>query len=83
MKKYVSNYLKYFGYKLQSDINCTVCRLPAVDLHHIQYKSQGGGDEVNNIVSLCRTCHEKAHKGVLTREYLQDLQDNKIAKYKY
>ena len=83
MKKHVSNYLKYFGYKLQSDINCTVCRLPAVDLHHIQYKSQGGGDEVNNIVSLCRTCHEKAHKGVLTREYLQDLQDNKIAKYKY
>ncbi len=40
---------------------CLVCSKPAVDTHHILYRSQGGPDEAWNLISLCRTCHDLAH----------------------
>lgn len=29
--------------------------------HHIQYKSQGGSDTMDNLITLCIHCHGKAH----------------------
>jgi 5-methylcytosine-specific restriction endonuclease McrA len=40
---------------------CLLCRKAATDTHHILYRSQGGPDEAWNLISLCRTCHEKVH----------------------
>ena len=54
-------------------ILCEICGVQAVDLHHILYKSQGGGDEVDNIIALCRQCHDKAHNMQFTPDYLREI----------
>ncbi len=30
-------------------------------VHHIVYRSQGGGHELSNLITLCDPCHAKAH----------------------
>lgn len=34
-----------------------------LEVHHIIFRSQGGSDEENNLIVLCKTCHDKLHKG--------------------
>jgi len=61
MKKYVKIYFDYFHYGEQSMI---LCERPhavrANDIHHILYKSQGGKDEIGNLIALCGDCHNRA-----------------------
>ena len=33
--------------------------------HHYVFQSVGGGDEEENLVTLCWVCHEKVHQGLL------------------
>lgn len=33
-----------------------------LDLHHIKPVEFGGGDEPQNLITLCRDCHKKRHK---------------------
>ena len=50
---------------------CRVCRkrvggigmLDAAHHHHLVYRSQGGGHETANVVSLCVRCHQAIHDG--------------------
>ena len=37
---------------------CEVCGKKAIDPHHIKYRSQGGDNDINNLIALCRECHE-------------------------
>jgi len=60
-KKHVKNYLKAYGLGEQDVILCEKCKGVAVDIHHIQYKSQGGADNVDNLIALCRKCHADIH----------------------
>ena len=59
------------GYK------CMACKGKNKDVylqvHHIQYKSKGGTDAPKNLLTLCSTCHNKAHKSKLklTKRQLQ------------
>ena len=62
MQKYIKNYMKHHGYSPGEYIPCEICQLAAVDIHHILYRSQGGSDDVDNLIGLCRSCHEEAHK---------------------
>jgi len=34
-----------------------------LEVHHIIYRSQGGTDDVNNLITLCHECHQEVHKG--------------------
>jgi 5-methylcytosine-specific restriction endonuclease McrA len=34
-----------------------------LEVHHIIFKSQGGSDEHDNLITLCHTCHDNLHKG--------------------
>jgi hypothetical protein len=34
-----------------------------LEVHHIIFKSQRGSDEESNLLVLCKTCHDKLHKG--------------------
>ena len=61
MKKHIKNYMKYWGVGEQDIILCEVCGKQATDIHHIQYKSQGGADDFDNLIGLCRECHDCAH----------------------
>lgn len=80
MKKHVKNYMKYYDYAQDDIILCEVCFSQAVDLHHIIYKSQGGSDNVDNIIALCRTCHEQAHSNELSVDYLQAIHKTNLNK---
>ncbi len=34
-----------------------------LEVHHIIFRSQGGSDEVDNLITLCHTCHKSLHNG--------------------
>lgn len=38
------------------------CRL---EVHHIKFKSNGGTDDENNLITLCKDCHKGVHDGTI------------------
>ena len=73
MQKHVKNYMAFFGYGEQDFIPCEVDGVEASDCHHIIYRSQGGSDDVENIIALCRNCHNAVHNYQITKEYLKEI----------
>jgi hypothetical protein len=49
----------------RDDLSCQSCKKKSVKLHvhHIVFRSNGGTDTPNNLVTLCETCHKKVHAG--------------------
>jgi 5-methylcytosine-specific restriction endonuclease McrA len=61
MKPYQKTYFAYFGYDEHDRPDCEVCGKIANDLHHIKARGMGGSkhrDNIENIMALCRPCHE-------------------------
>jgi len=76
MKPYVKLYLDHHGLHGEDYIPCKVCGAEGVDIHHIDPKGMGGRankDRIDNLIALCRKCHEDAHRSKLEREYLKRL----------
>ena len=51
---------------------CGPCRdkgrtTPATEVHHVLPKSQGGTDDVSNLISTCPECHREADAEALGR----------------
>ena len=42
---------------------CAFCWQPASEMHHVLHRSQGGTDENQNLLPLCRRCHDGHHTG--------------------
>ena len=42
---------------------------PAEEVHHILPLADGGTSERSNLISLCRSCHMKAHEALGTRHH--------------
>jgi 5-methylcytosine-specific restriction endonuclease McrA len=42
----------------------------AADIHHVIRRGEGGSDEIENLIGLCRECHKKAHAGGYSKELL-------------
>ena len=61
MQKHIKNYYNYHGYAPDEFIPCEVCGKQAVDIHHIVYKSAMGSDNIENLIGLCRDCHQQSH----------------------
>ena len=64
MKRHTKTYLKYFGYDTTDFIPCEICGNQAVDIHHIEARGMGGNpkgdkDEIENLMAVCRHCHEE------------------------
>lgn len=56
------------GYKCGNPI----CRhIITLELHHIQYVSEGGGDEPGNLLTLCPNCHSLHHSGHIPVEAIR------------
>ena len=62
-KRIVRNKALYNEYReINQGVMCFKCEYSlAVDIHHIIKKSQGGGDNWENLIPLCRPCHDRAH----------------------
>jgi len=65
MKKHVKTYLDYFDIGPEDVWVCEICgrrrHIADLEIHHIRFKSQGGGDNLDNLICLCRRCHDKVH----------------------
>ena len=53
------------GYKCQNKSCKCNAKQPKLEVHHIIYRSQGGSDQPENLVVLCKECHDGLHKGVV------------------
>lgn len=81
MTPHVRTYMKYFGYKIQSDIMCEYCGSPANDVHHLQPRSIAPKHKVNlitNLMGLCREHHERAHREVEFNNALKEVHRRKL-----
>ena len=36
-----------------------------LEVHHIVYRSNGGSNEESNLITLCHTCHQNVHNGII------------------
>ena len=70
MVAYKKKYKKFYGHGDQDFVPCLICGSAFCDIHHIIPKSQGGKDDIGNLISLCRSCHDKAHAKEITAEQL-------------
>lgn len=70
MVKYKKIYLEYFDYGEQDCVLCELCHRPAVDIHHI-YGRGNGKDTIENLMAVCRRCHELAHNEKLSKSEMQ------------
>lgn len=78
------NNLLAFLVKKYHNFECQVCNLLdsrkhrryEIQAHHIEYLSQGGLDQSNNIIVLCELHHEEAHSDRLTFVISSKLQIN-------
>jgi len=51
---------------MRDDYQCTQCNKKSnLDAHHIIWKEHGGKDTIENLITLCKQCHKKVHKGKL------------------
>jgi len=72
MKKHVRVYLDYHGFGEQDFIPSELSGLRANDIHHIKFKSQGGKDEIENLIALTRDEHNEAHANPVFNKKLKD-----------
>lgn len=40
----------------------------SIEVHHIQYRSAGGSDNMGNLIVLCRDCHNRVHGRIVDKE---------------
>ena len=82
MVPYKKKWLKYFDYGEQDFIQCENCHNPCADVHHLVFRSQGGNDSIENLMGLCRKCHDKAHADPEYNEYLKHIHYKRLKQVK-
>jgi predicted HNH restriction endonuclease len=81
MKKHTKIFFDYYDITPGEFIGCYICGKTAVDIHHIEPRGMGGSktkDVIDNLIPLCRSCHEAAHANQLTKDYLKNLVSLKL-----
>ena len=84
MSKHKKLYLNYFGYREGDFIGCSVCSKTAVDIHHIDCRGMGGSktkDTIENLIAVCRECHILYGDKTKYKDFLFNLQKQKIDEY--
>lgn len=75
MKKHTKVYLDHFAYCTDDFIPCECCGSKAVDIHHLDCRGIGGSkdkDFIENLMAVCRGCHEKFGDKKQYIEYLKE-----------
>lgn len=65
-KRYGNNWRKVRARYVHSHPFCEMCLkegriTPVEEVHHIIPLSEGGTNDESNLMSLCRSCHQKVH----------------------
>ena len=72
---HITIYRKAFGIGDQDLVFCEVCGSTPCQVHHIVFKGMGGNpdaDCIENLIGLCRHCHDTAHGKVAGKELTRD-----------
>lgn len=77
MQKHTKIYMKYFDYGIDDIILCENCLKVAVDIHHIDGRGKGK-DVIENLMALCRNCHNKAGADKSFNKELKIIHMNKL-----
>ena len=84
MKERIDNDTRRAVYR-RDGYQCAVCGDPRrLQIHHITKRSQGGGHEQMNLITLCPICHALAHDTAfpgLPNEYGPDDVEQAIVEY--
>jgi len=60
---------------LRDNWHCRHCNSNQnLDPHHVIYKSAGGADTLDNLITLCRACHDGIHTGRIKVEVVMVLE---------
>lgn len=70
MQKHTKVYMDFFGYGEQDFVPCENCGKRAVDIHHINFRSHCGEDTIDNLIGLCRSCHNAVHNEKISKHDL-------------
>lgn len=49
--------------------------------HHVEYASQQGEDALNNLLTLCHTCHRGHHDGKLKIVVIEILENDLVVQF--
>lgn len=54
---------------MRDNHTCQCCKTKkgTLHVHHIVYRSKGGSDDTDNLITLCENCHKKLHKSELKK----------------
>ena len=54
--------------RARDNYTCQICKAKntKLEVHHIIFRTNGGTDDEDNLVTLCSDCHSKIHDGKLT-----------------
>lgn len=68
----------------RDNYTCRCCKTKKGTLHahHIVYRSNGGSDTLDNLITLCENCHKKLHDGKL-ESFESKLKGKKKGQLKY
>ena len=70
------------GHKCQNPDCKNKDKNPILELHHIVFRSDGGPDSPNNLITLCTKCHTpKNHKGFLKKNWKPKIKSLKGATF--
>lgn len=69
---------------IRDNYTCQCCKTKrgTLHVHHIAYRSQGGSDDTDNLITLCENCHKKLHNGEL-KEFEVKLKGKKKTNLRY
>lgn len=71
---------KYVLYR--DDYKCRHCnKRETLDPHHVVFRSAGGSNRCNNLLTLCRKCHDDIHDGRLRVEVVASKPYDLIIKF--
>jgi hypothetical protein len=53
---------------IRDNLTCQCCKAKntSLEAHHINYRRDGGKETLNNLITVCSTCHSGIHDGTVT-----------------
>jgi len=80
MQKHTKIYFDYFGIDYNESgwhdfIVCEICSTEAVDIHHIDGRQN---NNIENLIALCRGCHNEAHEHKYTKKVLRHIHNKNL-----
>jgi len=77
MVRYKKVYIDYYGYYEGEYISCEICSSPSIDIHHLNGRGKEC-DIIENLMALCRECHNKCHDSKEFNEKAKEIHLNNL-----